>query len=196
MNITISRRFILIAAVVALIFGASACGKQTPGAKAAGRAQGADQVAVGNSVKRLTKNQPIHTFTHSQIRATLQFAEDVQANGVISTSYGYSHGTLIWWCPSIGAPVPGSYQLSGSTQWVDLPGDGTKERFQVDQPESTGVYTHDTTSTWTICVDDNGKMFGKYSELEVDSTMGVVKGLPPDKRVRVDQIDFEFKLAK
>mgnify|MGYP003500775684 CR=1 FL=1 len=162
-------------------------------AQDAGSAQKSDQQAIATSSNRLSKSQPIRSYDYSQLRDVVLDVQEIQATGTLSTTAGYLEGVgLIWWCPSIGPPVPSTYQLSGAKQGADLPGDRPKEWKEVDQPEATGVYIGESTGTWTICVDDNGKKFGKYWEGYTDSTASVVSTFPDDKRVVVDQVTFEF----
>ncbi len=183
-------RPLIVVTVVGLISVACAnSGEATKGGKTASDEQKSVQTGFNN----LSDSQQIPTFKWSQERQTVIDVETIRASGTTSTTSGYLEGVgLIWWCPSAGAPVPSTYQLSASKQWVDLPGDNSRQLYDVDQGEPTGVYIGPSTGTWTICLDDNGKKFAKYWEGYVDSTVGVVKGLPPEKRVRVDQPTFQF----
>lgn len=153
----------------------------------------AEQQAVGTGFQRLTQTQVIPSFDWSQERQTVIDVETIRATGAVSTTAGYLNGVgMIWWCPSSGAPVPSTYQLSASSQWVDLPGDETRALFQLDQGEPTGVYVGDSSGTWTLCLDDQGRKFAKYWEGFVDSTVGIVTSYPADKRVKVDEVTFKF----
>lgn len=149
-------------------------------------------VAVGQ--QRMIKSQQIPSFDWSQVRQTIIDAETIQATGAVSTSQGIAmDGSLVWWCPSIGAPVAATTQLTPSQQYVDIQNDGSREKYPVDQAEPTGVYPGDTTGTWVICTDDAGKKIGKYYEGFVDTTIGIVPNLPPAKRVVVTGSTFTFK---
>ena len=152
-----------------------------------------EQNAVSTGLQRMQKSQQLPTFDWSQVRQTLIDVETIQAQGVATTSVGYSdYGTLIWWCPSIGSPVASTTELTPTQQYVDIPNDGDRAKFPVDQAEPTGVYPGQSNGTWVICTDNNGKKIGKYWEGPVDTTVGVVGGLPADKRVKVDQSTFDF----
>lgn len=173
-----------------LVLGACEASKQ---AKKGGETANQEQEAVQTGFNRLNKSQQIPTFDWSQERQTLIDIETLRAVGAETTSVGYLEGVgLIWWCPSLGAPVPSTYQLSGSTQYVDLPGDHTRDRFSLEQGEPTGVYVGESSGTWTICLDDNGRKFGQYWEGYVSSTTGTLGNLPADKRVVTRSATFKF----
>lgn len=184
-----------IAAIVGVVFlstFAGTCGSsksQQKGGKTAAQEQG----AVQTGFNRLSNTQPIPQFDFSQERQTVIDVETARANGAITTTVGFLEGVgLVWWCPSVGSPVPSTYQLSGSQQYVDLPGDGERKLSPIDQGEPTGVYVGPSSGTWTLCLDDAGKKFAVYWEGYVKSTIGKVDGLPGDKRERIGQSTFTF----
>lgn len=181
-----------VVVAIALVFGLAACTDTAQSSKGAETAK-AEQNAVQTGFNRLNTSQQIPTFDWSQERQTVIDVETIRATGATSTTAFYLEGIgLIGWCPSAGAPVPSTFQLSASTQYVDLPGDGTRELLPIDQGEPTGVYVGPSSGTWTLCLDDNGKKFGKYWEGYVDSTIGIVTSYPANKRVVVSQATFEF----
>lgn len=178
---------------ILLVSSLTACTATDASQQKGGETAKQEQQAVQTGFNRLSNSQQIPTFDWSQERQTLIDVETIRATGATSTTAGYLEGVgLIWWCPSIGAPVPSTYQLSASQQWVDLPGDHTYELKPVDQGEPTGVYIGQSTGTWTICLDDNGKKFGKYWEGYTDSTTGIITTYPADKRVVVSDVTFKF----
>lgn len=184
-------KFKYIMAIVAGLLVMSACDnpQSSKGAETAKQ----EQDAVQTGFNRLNNSQQIPTFDWSQERQTVIDVETIRATGATSTTAGYLEGIgMIWWCPSAGAPVASTYQLSGSTQYADLPGDGSRELLPLDQGEPTGVYVGPSSGTWTLCLDDNGKKFAKYWEGYVDSTVGIVTSYPADKRVVIDEATFKF----
>lgn len=196
MTITINSKFLKfllpILAALGLVIFAVSCSSEAM--KKGGETAQKEQNAVQTGFNRLSDSQQVKTYDWSQERQTVLDVEEVRATGATSTTAGYLEGVgLVWWCPSVGSPVPSTYQLSGTKQWVDLPGDSDNSLHEVDQGEPTGVYIGDSSGTWTMCLDDNGKKFAKYWEGYVDSTIGVVNSYPQDKRVRVDQATFQFK---
>jgi hypothetical protein len=152
------------------------------------------QQAITTGFDRLQKSQPVPVFDYSAIRQTVIDVQNIQANGVITTTSFYLEGVgLVHWCPSKGLPVPSTYQLTGSTQYVDVPGDRTYEKLPVDQGESIGLYVGNSNGTNVICLDDNGKSFLFYWEGPVGSTSGVIQ-YPEDKRVRLNgDPSYKFK---
>ena len=178
----------------ALLLGACTEEIKKTSAKTAGENVVAEQEKVSTGFNRLSKSQQIPTFDWSQERQTVIDAETIRATGSISTTMFFIEGVgMISWCPSSGAPVPATYQLSASQQYIDIKRDDTRQKFPVDQGEPTGVYVGDSNGTWIICLDDDGNKFGQYWEGPVGSTIGVVTGLDPTKRVKVAEITYKFK---
>lgn len=185
-----------IVAVLAIALFATACTNPSDSSRKGGETAQAEQQAVQTGFNRLVDSQQVPTFDWSQERQTLIDTETIRANGALSTTQFYLEGIgMVQWCPSKGAPIPSSYQLSGSKQWVDIPDDESRELYDIDQGEPTGVYVGESTATWVLCLDDNGKPFAVYWEGPVGSTVGIVNGLPADKRVQVNETTFEFTEA-
>lgn len=186
------KKFTIGALAIALLITGAAC-DTTHERKQSGVNAAAEQKAVSNSFGRMASSQPPPALDWSQVRQTLIDVETAQATGASTTTAFYLEGVgLIGWCPSIGAPVASTTQLSASKQWVDLPGDHTRNLVEVDQGEPTGVYVGPSSGTWTLCLDDNGKKFARYWEGYVDTTIGVVSNYPAEKRVQVTGSTFNF----
>lgn len=188
------RIVIAVVSLLALAAIASGCGWGTNEQnRQAGATATAEQEAISDGFSQLVDSQQIPTFDFSQERQTVIDSETVRATGAASTALFYIEGVgLEFWCPSIGAPVPSSYQLSAAESWADIPGDESRELFPVDQGEPTGVYVGDSDATWVICLDDQGRSFGQYWEGPVGSTVATVENLPEDKRIQPTDIQFEF----
>lgn len=187
---------IAVFALVVILTGV-ACEMGSPKEnKSAGRNASEEQRRVGDGFGRLANSQPVPTFDYSQERQTLIDVESARATGATTTTALYLEGVgLVQWCPSIGAPVASTSQLSASQQWVDLPGDESRTLYQTDQGEPTGVYVGQSSGTWTLCLDDNGKKFAVYWEGYVHSTIGIVSSYPADKRLVITSSTFNFKDA-
>lgn len=152
-----------------------------------------EEDATGRSMNRMTQSQQIPEFDFSQERQTLIDILTMRAEGTHGTAMAFAlDGTLLWWCPTTGAPVPSTYQLTNPAQITGRGGRNHYEGQVIDQAEPTGVYSGESAATWSVCLDDNGSMFGQYEEANVRWTGGVVNGLPADKRAKVDEITFEF----
>lgn len=183
----------ILLVLIALTLLAVGCTDSNEGAQRGGDNAVDEQQQIQTGFNRLSDAQQIPTFDWSQERQTVIDVETARATGAVSTTAGYLEGVgLVWWCPSQGAPVPSTYQLSATEQWVDIPGDEHEELYNIDQGEPTGVYVGDSSGTWTMCLDDNGNTFAKYWEGYVDSTIGVVTTYPAELRVRLDEATFEF----
>lgn len=199
MTIKINFRAIWFVLCVVIGFGLASCseyGKNDTESKQR-EAVNSESTAAATGFTRLIKSQQIPVFDYSQERQTLIDVLGVRARGTHGTAIVTSMtGELLWWCPTQGAPVPSTYQLTPSQQYVDIPSDETKSKLPVDQGEQTGVYTGESAATWVICLDDAGTPFGQYDEANVRWTAGIVSGLPADKRARVDEITYDFTLAE
>jgi len=179
--------------VMALALAGAACSPNSDETEQGGDNARDEQRQVQTGFNRLSDSQQIPVFDWSQERQTLIDVETIRATGATSTTAFYLEGVgLIAWCPSIGAPVPSTYQLSASQQYIDLHGDGQEQHFPVDQGEPTGVYVGESSGTWTICIDDEGNKFGKYWEGYVDSTVAIIDYYPAELRVRPADVTFTF----
>jgi hypothetical protein len=149
--------------------------------------------AIASSFRQIHESNPIKVFKTSQEYDTLQDVLTLRAEGTHGTAVVTTFdGTLLWWCPTLGAPIPSTYQISNPSAFVDPPDKGGQTDVLVAQGEPTGVYPGDSTATWVLCLDDHGTPFGQYDEANIRWTSGIVEGLPADKRARVDEITFEF----
>lgn len=191
------RKSKIVVGLVALALLGTGCNLNSKEAKQGGKNTAAEQKAVSDGFSRLADSQPIPSFDWSQERQTVIDVEKVRATGATTTTAGYLEGVgMIWWCPSFGAPVPSTYQLSADEQWVDIPDDHERTRFNVQQGEPTGIYVGPSSGTWTLCLDDNGKKFAKYWEGYVDSTVGIVSSYPADKRIVIQSSTYDFTEKK
>lgn len=183
----------ILVLVIALVFVTAACMENNESSERGGRNAVDEQSQVQTGFNRLVDSQQIPVFDWSQERQTVIDVETARATGAVSTTAGYLEGVgLVWWCPSQGAPVPSTYQLSGTSQLVDIPDDESRELYSIDQGEPTGVYVGDSNGTWTMCLDDNGNTFAQYWEGYVNSSIGVVDSYPSELRVTLDEATFEF----
>jgi len=187
-----NRRHLAALATCALLAAGASC-TSSKSSKTAGQNANDEQQAIATGVGRLLDSQQVPTFDYSQERQTVIDVETIRAEGTHGTAYATTfNGELIWWCPTIGAPVPSTYQLSSATQYVDIPGDHTRDRFPLEQAEPTGVYVGESAGTWSLCTDNAGQPFAKYEEANVGWTSGTVTDLPTEKRAEVNEITFAF----
>ncbi len=179
------------ALVVIFTILASACSPEDSGQRQSARER--EEQATGRAMNRMTQSQQVPEFDYSQERQTLIDVLTVRAEGTHGTAVAVAlDGTMLWWCPTLGAPVPSTYQLTNPDQVTGRGGANHYEGQVIAQAEPTGVYSAASAATWVVCLDDNGTSFGMYEEANVRWTSGVVNGLDKDRRARVDEITFEF----
>lgn len=165
-NITIDKRSASMIGVLALMVGlpltVAACDSQHN----SGNVQDANDTAHQQDIYN-NGGQRAHDYNHSQQRSTLQTVEDIEANGVATSSFAVNKtGSLLHFCPSLGMPVPSTDQLTNpqAINW------GTNASGVVPQMEKTGVYTGDSTGTFVLCVRPNGTTYIDYWEGDVNAT--------------------------
>ena len=150
---------------LAFIFlGAGGC-DQTPDAVQQDR-------SVSNDIlSQYQKAQPVPIFPWSQLRQNVIEIETSQANTTLTTSFFFNQGVTdpISSCPSIGFPIPMTYQLTAPEVPIYLH-DSTSG--QVPQLEPTGVYTGDTSATTVTCIGEDGKGYFDYWEGNVKAVTG------------------------
>ena len=119
--------------------------------------------------------QPLPHFNYSQIRQNLIEIETAQADGVQTTSFFFNQGVPnpVQSCPSIGAPIPTTTQLSNPLQQVRDPNGGSVPGSSVlGQEDPNGVYSGDSTGTYVMCVGADGKAYADYWEGFVQTVFG------------------------
>lgn len=189
-----TKRWRVLAALLVLsMLTAFASGCEDGSSKDKKSAEEREEDATGRSMNRMTASQQVPEYDFSQERQTLIEAQNIRAEGTHGTAQVYNlDGSLRWWCPTVGAPVPSTYQLTNPWDVEWRGGTHGNSGAAVSRAEPTGVYSGDSEATWIVCLDDAGTAFGKYSEAQVDWTSGVVADLPDDLRVRVDEISYQF----
>jgi hypothetical protein len=137
------------------------------------KATKADEEQAEQQLDQFQKAQPVPSFNWSQLRQNLIELERSQANTTATTSFFFNVGVQkpVTVCPSIGFPIPATFQLTNPQQIV-TPGPRERGTATVDQLDPTGVYSGDTSGTYVICVDGNGRAYAQYWE----GYVGVVTG--------------------
>jgi len=111
------KRMLIIPLLVVGLVLTSCGGKDKEDNKKAGRSVVDQQRAVTISQERQNKTQPPKIYGTSVIKQVLMDVEDIQATGAVSTTQMFLEGVgMIGWFPSVGSPVPASWQLSPSKQ--------------------------------------------------------------------------------
>lgn len=140
-----------------------------------GKAVKADAKTVANQLTQYQQSQPVPAFNRSQLRQNLIEIETAQVKSTATTSFMFllagvgETGPMIHSCPSIGFPIPATYQLTAPEGPVNTP---HHDDVVLPQLESNGVYTGDTTGTYVMCVGADGKPFAFYHEGYVSTVTG------------------------
>ena len=123
--------------------------------------------------KTLINNQPLPAFNWSQLRQNLIEIETAQAQGVQTTTFFFNQGVQdpISSCPSIGAPIPTTDQLSNPTK-IEHHGETGGGNITTNQMEPNGTYTGDSAGTYVMCVNAQGKAYATYWEGYVQTIFG------------------------
>jgi len=139
----------IVAITAIALLGLAACGSDEDGARRS------EEDTANKQLTQFLESQPIPIFNYSQLRQNLIEIETAQANATATTSFFFNQGVVdpIHSCPSIGFPIPGTFQLTNPMQVVG----GGDSKEVIPQLEANGVYTGDTTATTVICVDADGK---------------------------------------
>lgn len=160
---------------LAMVVGLTACETGQSGAAATKQ----DQAVATQQLSQFQQSQPVETHNWSQLRQNLIEIRRAEANTTATTSFMFllagvgETGPMIHSCPSIGFPIPATYQLSNPlrVEQYDTPGDGGAA-VAIPQIEANGVYTGDTTGTYVMCVSKSGKPFAFYHEGYVATVTG------------------------
>ena len=133
-----------------------------------------DTKVASEQLEQFQQAQPVPIFNNSQLRQNLIDIQTAQANATATTSFFFNQGVQnpVHGCPSIGFPIPGTYQLTNPEGVVRIGGTGGSERFALPQLEATGVFSGETTGTTFICVDENGKGYAHWWEGFVSTVAG------------------------
>lgn len=155
--------------IVLTMLGTAACGGSSV---SAGQAQENKQQAQDS--KSLLLAQPIPHYNYSQIRQNLIELETAQANGVQTTSFFFNQGVRdpVQACPSIGAPIPTTTQLTNPQQVYDGSGSDGGGNVPIGQMDPNGTYSGNSSGTYVMCVGADGKPYADYWEGFVQTIFG------------------------
>lgn len=162
------RKNVVLGGVTVVILSATAfsCGSDSSGKQSETQQQ--DAIS-----KSLINNQPLPAFNWSQKRQNLIEIETAQAQGVQTTTFFFNQGVQdpINSCLSIGAPIPTTDQLSNPTK-IEHHGETGGGNVTTNQMEPNGVYTGDSSGTYVMCVNAQGKAYATYWEGYVQTIFG------------------------
>lgn len=181
MRKTITTIVLAALALVALV----ACEDQN-----ADRARVDDERQAGAQLNRYQDAQPVPEFDWSQLRQNLIEIGAAQVQTTATTSFFFNLGITdpVASCPSIGYPIPSTYQLSNPAQV-------TTGSAVVPQLESNGVYTGDSSGTYVMCVNADGQAYALYWEGHVMAVSGAAEFADGQVRL-VGAPSFDFSEAR
>lgn len=162
----------LITVPLALLVLAACSGNKTP--SAARKAAQSEQLSAGRTLQRMIKTQPIPERPWSQLRQNLIEIETAQIDTTRTTTFFFNLGVAapIQSCPSIGYPIPSTNQLTNPEQIIQDRGDRSGGNLSLPQIDPNGVYTGQSTGTYVMCVDAQGRAYADYWEGFVQTVTG------------------------
>lgn len=160
--------FRLIGLLLAIVLIAAACADRQRSEASRSEALQDETVQADRVGNRYNDTQPVPEFEWSQQRQNLIELLTAQARTTATTTFFFHLGadTPVAMCPSIGFPIPATYQLTNPSRGIEVEtyGSGANPAVGVSQLEATGVYTADTTGTYVMCVNSDGAAFARYWE--------------------------------
>jgi hypothetical protein len=169
-----------VAFVLAVTVSLSACGGHSKSG------QSLENQQQTQDTTSLVTNQPVPHYNFSQIRQNLIELENAEAQGVQTTTFFFNQGVAdpIGECPSIGAPIPTTDQLTNPQQ-VQQHSDAGGGNVTIGQMDPDGVYSGDSTGTYVMCVGADGKPYADYWEGFVQTVFGAAKWDPASRSVQM-----------
>lgn len=183
----IRNRFTVVVLALLLALGLASCTKQR------NAEQKADRELAERQLKGFQENQPAPVFTYSQLRQNLIEITTATAQTTQTTTFFFNMGVAdpIGSCPSIGFPIPSTAQITAPETKL------RNTEAVVPQIEANGVYTGDSSGTYIMCVDAQGRPYANYWEGFVQTVTGAAKWNPAIKQVElVGPPSFEFSKTR
>lgn len=186
------KKLLTVVVLAVLLVGCTEDKKQTNATKE-------DQKISASILAGYQKSQPVPKMNWSQLRQNLIEIETAQVKTTATTSFFFNQGIQdpIISCPSIGFPIPATYQLTNPQQVVTHGYSDARSGTAIPQIEANGVFTADTTGTYVICVDAKGKPYASYWEGFVNTITGPAKWNVETHQVElIGSPSFEFSKGK
>lgn len=166
-----------IAAVIAvsLLTTASSCSAESSSST------NADEAISESLLQDFQKSQPVPVYKYSQYRENLRDILQVQAEATPTTTFVFNQGVAdpIMVCPSIGFAIPSTTQLTNPMKIEDrYEGD-----VAIPQVEPNGTFTGESTATYIVCRDANGRGYGDSWEGNVNVITGPAEWDYDKKRI-------------
>lgn len=183
----VNKRVVSATVVVGVMaFSLTGCFGDDTGTKAS--AQKNEQQQASSAADALIRNQPVHSYQTSQLRQNLQEIEDAQANGTVTTTFFMQMGRPdpLFSCPSVGAPIASSSQLTNPEQTVSGSNTNGYSLTTIQQMDPTGQYTGSSTGTYVMCVGADGSVTATYWEGEVFTVFATAHWDQANHKVEMD----------
>ncbi len=118
------------------------------------------------------KNQPAPVRPWSQLRQNLIEIETAQADTTQTTTFFFNLGSPapIQSCPSIGFSIASTSEITNPEQIV-----GENGVNAIPQIDPNGIYAGQSTGTYVICIDAQGRAYADYWEGFVQTVTGPAK---------------------
>lgn len=130
-----------------------------------------DKITTDQQMQQYGQAQAVPQFSWSQERATLIAILKARTTTTATTSFFFNQGATnpISTCNSIGLPIATTAQLTNPDQVVGSSG------AVLGQAEPSGIYTGESTGTYVVCTDSQGRTYPVYWEGSVYTVGGPAK---------------------
>jgi hypothetical protein len=135
-----------------------------------------EQKAVENQDQVYANTQPTPFFDKSLDRALLIQIYKKRQEAVATWTYVQSEytGKVLFFCPSIGFPIPGGTQLTNPNKIIERSYNGAQSNWgwgtAIPQSEPNGLYSPSTSEgTYVMCSNEDGSVSPAYLEPKVQT---------------------------
>lgn len=190
---TKKRKLSILATVVVGLLTIAACTSTS-----SNKALKADQQISGNVLTTYERTQPAPQRPWSQLRQNLIELETAQSDTTQTTTFFFNLGVQapIQECPSIGFPIASTSQITNPSQVVSQHGTNSYNEV-VPQIDPNGIYAGDSTGTYVMCVDAQGRAYADYWEGSVQTVTGPAKWDSASNSIQlVGAPSFKFSSSK
>jgi len=164
--------------IAVLVIGALVlvgCTSQGTTQNAVRQSAGTEQLSIADGLINMLKSQPLPRFSWSQLRQNLIEIESAQSITTQTTSFFFNMGVAdpVQTCPSLGYPIASTTELSNPVQRLTDSGtNGGNGNVVIPQIDPNGVYAGQSTGTYVMCVDAQGRAYADYWEGFVQTVTG------------------------
>jgi hypothetical protein len=193
--------FIAIAMLAAfLVLSAESCQGRADTQKKQQAVAAHESDVSANILSAYSKSQPPPQRPWSQLRQNLIELETAQMDTTQTTTFFFNQGVRepLSVCPSIGFPIAATSQLTNPDQKItESRSDGDNGNVVVPQIDPNGVFAGDSTGTYVMCIDAQGRPYANYWEGFVQTVTGPAKWNADAGRIElVGPPSFEFTKGK